>query len=105
MKVDYSLIEGNLSYILREMREQPEVSNFFSEDEMSYSEQIEQISEWIEDAGEYGLAYETIVCLLEKYPFKVSGGNGVRLLEVGLVFGYKTGLDVDAMFDRRSESK
>lgn len=47
------LIESNLSDVLGEIRDQPEIGENFSPGQQSYSEQIEQIREYIEDAGEY----------------------------------------------------
>lgn len=68
---------------------------------MSFDEEMEQIREYIEDAGEYAIAYESLVANLEQVPFVISGKAAIGLLEVGLVMGYKTEVDHDAMFDRR----
>lgn len=54
-----------------------------------------------QDAGEFGLAYETMISLLESFPFMLTGSAAVRLLEVGLIFGFKTDSDDDKAFDRR----
>lgn len=53
----------------------------------------------MEDDSEYGLAYEVMVSLLERFDFKISGKSAVRLLEVGLYFGYKTDLESDRDLD------
>ncbi|EGH45014.1 hypothetical protein ALO42_102596 [Pseudomonas syringae pv. atrofaciens] len=39
--------------------------------------------------------------LLETLPFKLSGVASVKLLEVGLIFGFKTEAEEDMKFDRR----
>jgi hypothetical protein len=62
---------------------------------------LAQIHELIADAGEYGLAYEYIVGALESIPFNVSGAAAVKLLEVGLLVGFKSEQDRDKRFDRR----
>ncbi|MDH1256504.1 MULTISPECIES: hypothetical protein [Pseudomonas] len=56
----------------------------------------------MEDDSEYGLAYEVMVSLLERFDFKISGKSAVRLLEVGLYFGYKTDLESDRDLDWRT---
>ncbi|MEP9528648.1 hypothetical protein [Xanthomonas euvesicatoria] len=96
------LLKENLSIIILELAKQAEVGKSFSEKEMAYADQIAQMVEWVENAGEYGLAYENIVCLLESYSFILSGSAAVKLLEVGVIFGFKTELDKDERFDRRS---
>jgi hypothetical protein len=39
--------------------------------------------------------------MLESYPFKISGPAAIKLLEVGLLMGYKTERPEDALFDNR----
>lgn len=68
---------------------------------MRLEEQLEQIREWIEDANEYEIAYELIVCLLEQFQFQLSGGAAVKLLEVGLLMRFKTDKAEDEEFDFR----
>ncbi|PBQ13401.1 hypothetical protein [Pseudomonas syringae] len=101
MKFDCRLIENNLVLLLNEIKSQPEIAFYTSSESLSYSDQVEQLSEWLHDAGEYGLVYESIVSLLERLPFKLSGRAAVKLLEVGLIFGFKTEMEVDMKFDRR----
>lgn len=101
MKADYQLIENNLSFVLAELGSQPEVGSFFPPESLSYQEQIDQLSEWVNDAGEYGLVYENVVPMLEAFPFKLSGKAAIKLLEVGLIFGFKTESESDKEFDRR----
>ncbi|WP_432241176.1 hypothetical protein [Herbaspirillum robiniae] len=94
-------LDATQQIILKELREQYNVAQYFPEDMMSYEEQLSNMQEYIEDAGEYGLAYENIVSLLEVFPFKLSGLACVRLLEVGLLLGFKTESEKDKRFDRR----
>ncbi|HEX8589798.1 hypothetical protein [Pseudomonas sp.] len=101
MKADYQLIENNLSIVLAELGSQPEVGSFFPPESLSYQEQIDQLSEWVNDAGEYGLVYENVVSMLEASTFKLSGKAAIKLLEVGLIFGFKTESESDKEFDRR----
>jgi len=67
----------------------------------NYEAEIEQIREYIEVAGEYGVAYESLVSLIESYPVKLTGLAAVKLLEVGLLMRFKTERDEDACFDSR----
>ena len=59
------------------------------------------MTEWLDDAGKYGLVYENVVSMLEVWPFKLSGKAAIKLLEVGLIFGFKTESESDKGFDRR----
>jgi hypothetical protein len=90
MNKNIKTIETGLLCILGELETQPEIAAHFPNDIMPYNELMQQLHEWITDAGEYGIAYESIVSLLEIMPFKLSGQAAVKLLEVGLLFGYKT---------------
>jgi hypothetical protein len=101
MKADCQLIENNLSFVLAELGSQPEVGSFFPPESLSYQEQIDQLSEWVNDAGEYGLVYENVVSMLEAFPLKLSGKAAIKLLEVGLIFGFKTESESDKAFHRR----
>lgn len=95
------LVEGNLMQVLADLKNQPALADQFPSEGMSYEEQMSQISEWIQDAGEFGLAYEAMISLLESFPFVLTGSAAVRLLEVGLIFGFKTESYRDKLFDRR----
>jgi len=101
MTTEAKLIKSNLQSILKEIGKQSSVGEVFPPEQQSFSEQIEQIREWIEDAGEFGIAYEVIVALLEAFPFQVSGEAAVQLLEVGLLMRFKTDDPKDARFDSR----
>lgn len=94
-------IRERLLSVLSEMREQSHLGKHFGGDSLSFVEEMDQLREYIEDAGEYGIAYESIVSALEDVPFTLSGKAAVKLLEVGLVLGYKTEKPSDQRFDRR----
>ena len=85
-------MESKLTLILEEMKMQPEVGVELPVHVQSLSEQLRDIEEWI-DVREFGIAYESIVALLEACPFRVSGKAAVCLLEAGLVFGFKSSRD------------
>lgn len=95
------LIEANLLFVLNELEGQPEIAAYYPATTLSYEDQMAQIREFIELAGEYGLAYEYISGALESFPFKLSGAAAIKLLEVGLLMGFKSGLESDKRFDRR----
>lgn len=71
MNTDYRFIENNLSLVLADLGPQPEVASFFPPESSSYQEQIDRLSEWVNDAGEYGLVYENVVSMLEMLSFQV----------------------------------
>lgn len=95
------LIKANLLAVLVEVRNQPEIGEGFPSELQSYVEMTEQIREYIEDAGELGIAYESLVCTLQGFPFQLSGSAAIKLLEVGLLMKFKTDLFEDAQFDSR----
>lgn len=101
MSEHYEIIESNLLLIINEISRQPEVGSQFPDDQIDFDDYILQLREYIEDAAEYGVAYESIVATLQKYPFFLSGKAAVKLLEVGLLFDYKTDLCEDGKFNRR----
>lgn len=96
------LMKSNLLSVLAEIQNQPEVGLNFPRDSQTYTEQIEQISEYLEYAHELGLAYESLVSMLESFPFQLSGKSSVRLLEVGLLMRFKTERPQDSLFDMRN---
>ncbi|KVO51916.1 hypothetical protein [Burkholderia stagnalis] len=98
---DNALIEGNLNFILGEMKAQPEIAEHYPPDGLTYEEHLAQIHEFIADAGEYGLAYEYVVGALESMPFRLTGAAAVKLLEIGLLMGFKSEEELDRRFDRR----
>jgi hypothetical protein len=99
MKVEK--IHENLSSILVEISAQPEIGAMFDPEQLSYDEQLDQIREFIDEAGEYGIAYESVVSILQSYAFILSSSAAVKLLEVGLLMRFKTELPEDGEFDSR----
>lgn len=101
MSVNFEVIESNLRAVLAEIQAQPEIGGVFPAELQTYADQVQQISEFIEQAGEYGVAYESLICMLERFPFTLSGPAAIKLLEVGLLMRFKTELPDDAQFDYR----
>jgi hypothetical protein len=101
MSVNIKLIKDRLTAVLAEIRVQNDVGRLFPPEVQGFSEQVGQISEWIEDADEYGIAYESLVSMLEEFPFQISGRVAIKLLEVGLLMRFKTERVEDAAFDSR----
>lgn len=99
-KVSWEFIENNLLYIYHELKVQ-DTSKYDQEKFLSWNDAMEQIFEFIDLAGEYGLAYEYISGYLESYPCFISGRASVKLLELGLIFKYKSELEEDKIFDFR----
>jgi hypothetical protein len=97
----YEIIESNLLDIINEISRQPEVGKLFPSNRLTFDAYVAQLLEYVEDAGEYGVAYESIVACISRYPFSFSGKSAVKLLEVGLLMRYKTGLPEDKEFDSR----
>lgn len=93
-------IEDNLTAILGELRTQNYQSFMCRENELSIQDTMDEVEEFV-NVDEYGLAYEIIVSLLEIYPFALSGRCCIRLLEVGLLVGYKSNDNDDRDFDMR----
>ncbi len=88
-----------LSIVLRELLTQ--AAKLSDESAPALRGELAQISEWLEH-GEYGISYESIVCLLEDSDtLSLSGRAAVTLLETGLVFRFKTERPEDQRFDSR----
>jgi hypothetical protein len=92
-------VEQKLLRIVDELSRQPEVGRLLPSTMMSFDEQIVLLREYLR-VDECSLAYESLVALLESYPFQVSGAGAVALLEVGLFYGFKTGRPEDKEFVR-----
>lgn len=101
MTADAELIKSNLQFLLAEIGNQSDVLEGFPLDLQRFPEEIESIREWVEEAGEFGIAYEAMVAMLETFPFQISGAAAVKLLEVGLLMRFKTDQVQDAKFDSR----
>lgn len=96
-------IEAALSQIIGEIAVQTDVGSRFPVGMQKFPHQVDQIKEFIDYAGEYALAYEYIICLLEQFPFVLTGQTAVKLLEVGLILQFKTECEEDAEFDSRNK--
>jgi hypothetical protein len=94
-------IETRLLRLLAELEGQVGVAAAYPANALPFSSEMKQIREFIEVAGEYGLAYESLVAAIESHPFALSGKTAVSLLELGLLLGYKTERNEDREFDRR----
>lgn len=101
MKDDCQYIKSNLLFILNEIFAQPEVAKYFPQEMQSYDEQINQVQEYLIEAGECQIAYEIIVSMLESFPFQLSGSASIKLLETGLLMKFKTEKPEDSRFDKR----
>jgi hypothetical protein len=98
-------LEVRLLKVLKELEQQPHVSHSYPPNRLSFPDEMKQIREYIEVAGEYGLAYDLIVAELEVHPFVLSGKAAISLLELGLLIGYKSDEEKDGVFDRRNNPK
>jgi hypothetical protein len=87
--------------IIDEIEVQRDVGATYREGELTHEEVMAQARESVTH-NEHGLAYESLVALLETYGYSLSGPGAVALLELGLMFCYKTDREVDREFDHRS---
>lgn len=101
-EIPWKKIYENLRMVLSEMKMQPEIKLFDQVEWASYDETCKQIQEFI-DVGECGLAYEYIVGHLEMFPYQLTGSCAIKLLEVGLLMGFKTEQEQDLIYDRRAK--
>ncbi|MCA8985893.1 MAG: hypothetical protein KDA76_19425 [Planctomycetaceae bacterium] len=95
-------VQARLRCILEEMREQTHLSRHFGGESLTFHDAMDQITEYLEEAGEFGIAYESIVASLEQAPFVLTGKAAVSLLEAGLLLGYKSDDPKDTVYDRRN---
>lgn len=100
MSDNRELIVGNLKVIFTEIERQAGVGRSYPPGQMSFEDEMANLREWIFDVNEFGIAYENLVASLEAYPFRLSGQAAVKLLEVGLLLGFKTDRPEDSIFDR-----
>jgi hypothetical protein len=87
---DHEIIENNLKLFLEEMEAQPEVGRSYPPDVMPYEEEKAQIREFIDLAGEYGLAFEYINVALERFPqdfgqggYQITRGWATHGIQIG----------------------
>jgi hypothetical protein len=92
-------IKDRLKIIISEIQNQSHIGELFSNDGLSFSDLIDQLYEYV-DCNEQGIAYETVVVYLEECPFVLSGRTSVALLELGLLFGFRTERPEDLKFKR-----
>ncbi len=102
--VDWKFTEDNLLYIFNEMKIQ-NMSKYNCEGCNTWKGTIDQIYEFIDLAGEYALAYEFIIFELERLPYKISGKASIKLLELAVIFKYKSEDKDDECFDFRERCK
>ncbi|NKB83864.1 hypothetical protein HED51_12665 [Ochrobactrum grignonense] len=69
-----AIVEKNLKFIAGELINKGEYYEPLYDNEMPYEEQIISIFEYI-DHGEYGVAYENLICLLEIKDLRFSKSN------------------------------
>jgi len=98
------LVMRNLRHVLKELAPQTDVGRQFPPTLLAFDETLAQIQEWLEH-GEDGIAYESLVAMLEAHPFSISGPTAIKLLETGLLLGYKTDRREDSTFDRRKQDR
>jgi hypothetical protein len=96
-----NIVRSRLMDILQELQMQTDLATHYPENRLSFQDEMNQLHEFIADAGEYGIAYESIIANLEQIPFTLSGVAAVKLLEVGLIMRYKTERPQDQAFDMR----
>lgn len=98
-----NLSESKLLSILAEMKSQTHVAEHYGKNKLPFDRHMALLHEYIEIGGEYGVAYESIVATLEQRPFKLEGKTAVCLLEVGLLMGFKTDRECDAIYSRERD--
>lgn len=97
-----NLVCQRLGAILGELREQSNLATQHWDSREDFETEMNQIREYIEEAGEFGIAYDVIIANLAQVPFNLSSKSVLGLVEVALVMGYKTEDDCDIVFDRRN---
>jgi hypothetical protein len=98
------IVENNLVEIINLLASQEDVGRQFDPAELQFAPWVESLREWVCDVNEFGIAYESIVATLEHHPFCLTGPIAVKLLEVGLLMGFKTDREEDKCFVIRPES-
>lgn len=94
-------VESKLIKVLDELAVQQAVGNSFPLGQMTFNDEVAQIREWIDRHGEYGIAYESLVAMLEQFQFTLTGPTAILLLEIGLTLRFKTEREEDRKFDSR----
>jgi hypothetical protein len=94
-------IKLRLLCVLGELEKQNNMASNYPVDVLPFADQMKQIHEWVEIAGEYEIAYESLVATIEAQPFVLTGKAAISLLELALLLNYKTGRPEDKLFDKR----
>jgi hypothetical protein len=94
-------VETKLLKVLDEVAVQHAVGDSFPAGQMPFIDEVAQIRDWIVSHGEYGIAYESLVATLERWPFILTGPTAVLLLEIGLLMRFKTEREEDREYDSR----
>src|SRR5256885_10381196 len=85
----YEYIAEILNKIFLELKEQRDIYEKYPNGILDFDVQMRNLDEYINSADEFGVAYEIIVVLLEKYSFKISGDRkSTRLNSSHLVISY-----------------
>jgi hypothetical protein len=96
-----NVVQSRLIEVLLELQTQTSLARHYPDNRLSFEDEMRQLHEYISVAGEYSIAYESIIATLEQIPFILSGSAAVKLLEVGLIMQYKSDRPQDQMFDMR----
>jgi hypothetical protein len=94
----YIELEKRILLILQELEDQKRIEEDDSKECLSHKDSIYQIKEFVE-AGEYGIAYMSLVFYFEDYNFNISSFASVKLLELGLLMGFKTDREEDQIYN------
>lgn len=94
----YIELEKRILLIIQELEFQERIEDDASKDFLTHKESLYQIKEFLE-VGEYGLAYMSLVFYLEYYNFSISSFASVKLLELGLLMGFKSDREEDEIYD------
>lgn len=94
-------VKDRLLVIIDELGRQAAVGSAYGNSELAFHDEMKQLREYVEYAGEFGVAYESIVASIEGHPFTLSNSAAIALLELGLIMKYKTDRLEDRHFDIR----
>jgi hypothetical protein len=102
MRRDDMDIKTRLLLIVDNLAVQNDVGALYSDGELPHDEFILQIREFADHRG-CGIAYESLVATIEAHPYRLSNKSAIALLELGLLFRFKTDRPEDKLFDVRRE--
>lgn len=105
MSESLEFIAARLRLLFDEMRAQKgHVMAVYASSARGFDLEFEQLGEYIDDANELGIAYEVLVCNLEFAPYVLTAQASLAILELGLLFGFRTERPCDEIFDRRADT-